>query len=546
MPARATYTYRCRNPGPPWARMSPVPSLLLIEDDDAIRTALELSLTRQGHRVATAASGEDGLKLLREQRPDLIVLDVMLPGIDGFEVCRRIRRTDQLPIILLTARSDDIDIVVGLESGADDYVVKPVQGRVLDARIRAVLRRGEREANDAATFGSLVIDRAAMTVTKNGDDLQLTPTELRLLLELSGGPDRPCPGSSCCGWCGSTTTSVTRGWWTRVSSGCAPRSRTSPRPRRSSVPCAASATAWTRLSDRRTRGIRGWRPGRKGVLWRLRFTSLRLRLVVVFGLVALTAAVSASGIAYWLNREAVLTRAQDAVLRDFRQEMQNRAGALPVHPTQDELMRTAGQMANSSQRFSVLLVAEDTNDKTVYGNSGGLNGFSLEDVPKSLRTAVNKQQSVSDGNKEPYHLYWQRVTEHGTPYLVAGTRMIGGGPTGYMLKSLEPEAKDLNSLAWSLGIATGLALIGSALLAQAAATTVLKPVHRLGIAARLYSARASSTPGCGSPGPMNSPSCHGRSTRPPRRWRNGSPTWPPATTPRAASSPTCRTSCAPR
>ena len=91
----------------------PVPFLLLIEDDDAIRTALELSLTRQGHRVATAATGEDGLKLLREQRPDLIVLDVMLPGIDGFEVCRRIRRTDQLPIILLTARSDDIDVVVG-------------------------------------------------------------------------------------------------------------------------------------------------------------------------------------------------------------------------------------------------------------------------------------------------------------------------------------------------------------------------------------------------------------------------------------------------
>jgi DNA-binding response OmpR family regulator len=155
-----------------------VPSLLLIEDDDAIRTALELSLTRQGHRVATAASGEDGLKLLREQRPDLIVLDVMLPGIDGFEVCRRIRRTDQLPIILLTARSDDIDVVVGLESGADDYVVKPVQGRVLDARIRAVLRRGERESSDSATFGNLVIDRSAMTVTKNGEDLQLTLIEL--------------------------------------------------------------------------------------------------------------------------------------------------------------------------------------------------------------------------------------------------------------------------------------------------------------------------------------------------------------------------------
>ncbi|RMB87761.1 HAMP domain-containing sensor histidine kinase [Streptomyces shenzhenensis] len=231
-------------------------------------------------------------------------------------------------------------------------------------------------------------------------------------------------------------------------------------------------------------GFRGWAAGRKGVLSRLRFTSLRLRLVVVFGLVALTAAVSASGIAYWLNREAVLTRAQDAALRDFKQEMQNRASALPVHPTQDELQRTAGQMAGSSQRFSVLLVGQDTNGRTVYGTSGGLSGFALEDVPRSLRAAVDKRQPVGDGNKSPHHLYWQRIVDHGTPYLVAGTKVIGGGPTGYMLKSLEPEAKDLNSLAWSLGIATGLALIGSALLAQAAATTVLKPVHRLGVGAR--------------------------------------------------------------
>ncbi|KAB1140287.1 HAMP domain-containing protein [Streptomyces luteolifulvus] len=231
-------------------------------------------------------------------------------------------------------------------------------------------------------------------------------------------------------------------------------------------------------------GIRGWAVARKGVWSRLRFTSLRLRLVVVFALVALTAAVSASGIAYWLNREAVLTRTQDAVLRDFQQEMQNRAGALPENPTQDELQHTAGQMANSSQRFSVLLVAEDASGRTVYGNSGALDSFTLKDVPASLRKAVNKEQPVNGGNKSPYHLYWQRVVEHDTPFLVAGTKVIGGGPTGYMLKSLEPEAKDLNSLAWSLGIATGLALIGSALLAQAAATTVLKPVHRLGIAAR--------------------------------------------------------------
>jgi two-component system sensor histidine kinase MtrB len=231
-------------------------------------------------------------------------------------------------------------------------------------------------------------------------------------------------------------------------------------------------------------GLRGWAADRKGAFSRLRFTSLRLRLVVVFGLVALTAAVSASGIAYWLNREAVLTRAQDAVLRDFEQEMGSRAGALPEHPTQDELQRVAGQMAGGSQHFTVLLVAQDPDGKTVYGGSGGLNGFTLGDVPRSLRTAVNKKQPLNGNNDAEYHLYWQRVVEDGTPYLVAGTRVIGGGASGYMLKSLEPEAKDLNSLAWSLGIATALALIGSALLAQAAATTVLKPVHRLGVAAR--------------------------------------------------------------
>ncbi|MFJ5261263.1 ATP-binding protein [Streptomyces sp. NPDC088387] len=237
------------------------------------------------------------------------------------------------------------------------------------------------------------------------------------------------------------------------------------------------------MTDRHESG-RGWAAARRAVLSGLRFTSLRLRLVVVFGLVALTAAVSASAIAYWLNREAVLTRTQDAVLRDFQQEMQNRAGSLPEQPDQNELQHTASLMATSSQRFTVLLVAENADGETVSGSSGGLNGFTLADVPKSLRTAVNKEQSTSDGNKSPYHLYWQRVVDDGTPYLVAGTRVIGGGATGYMLKSLEPEAKDLNSLAWSLGIATGLALIGSALLAQAAATTVLKPVQRLGVAAR--------------------------------------------------------------
>ncbi|GHC49758.1 sensor histidine kinase [Streptomyces flavofungini] len=229
--------------------------------------------------------------------------------------------------------------------------------------------------------------------------------------------------------------------------------------------------------------LRGLPAARKKILSGLRFTSLRLRLVVVFALVALTAAVSASGIAYWLNREAVLTRAQDAALKDFRQQLQTRAGALPLNPTQDELQTAAGQMANSSQRYSVLLISENASGDQVLGYSD-LESFTLAKVPKSLRDAVKKEQSVSSGNKSPYHLYWQRTVDHGTPYLVGGAKVIGGGPTGYMLKSLEPEAKDLSSLGWSLAIATALALVGSALLAQAAATTVLKPVHRLGVAAR--------------------------------------------------------------
>lgn len=222
---------------------------------------------------------------------------------------------------------------------------------------------------------------------------------------------------------------------------------------------------------------------KKAVLAGLRWTSLRLRLVVVFGAVALTAAVSASGIAYWLNREAVLTRTQDAALTDFRQEMQTRAAELPLRPKQSELQATAELMAGDSPGYSVLLIGERDRGKPIVGASDS-DTFTLDDVPASLRTAVNRRQKVTSGNRFPYHLFWQRTERGGTPFLVAGTRIIGGGPTGYLFKSLDQERADLNSLAWSLGIATALALVGSALLAQAAATTVLKPVQRLGEAAR--------------------------------------------------------------
>jgi DNA-binding response OmpR family regulator len=121
-----------------------------------------------------------------------VVLDLMLPGIDGFEVCRRIRAAGDLPIIMLTARDDDMDVVAGLEAGADDYVIKPVQPRVLEARIRAVLRRtaGEARADSAERHGTLTIDRVGLVVSRNGSPVSLAPTELRLLLELSGTPGR--------------------------------------------------------------------------------------------------------------------------------------------------------------------------------------------------------------------------------------------------------------------------------------------------------------------------------------------------------------------
>lgn len=217
----------------------------------------------------------------------------------------------------------------------------------------------------------------------------------------------------------------------------------------------------------------GWASGM------LRWTSLRLRLVAVFAAVALTAAVSASGIAYWLNRDAVLTRAQNSALNDFRDSLQRNAASLPVNPPCEGLKDAADEMGGPGQ-YAVLLI-DRTPDNGPCAAPSSRDVFTLDDVPKALQDAVNTRHKQQDGK---YHLHWLRISLHGTPYLVAGAKIMDDGPTGYMLKSLDAERKDLNSLAWSLGIATMLALIGSALLAQAAASTVLRPVQRLGVAAQ--------------------------------------------------------------
>jgi DNA-binding response OmpR family regulator len=169
-----------------------VAQLLLVEDDAVLAEALARALTALGHEVTVAPTGEQALESLFDKRApaDLVLLDVMLPGIDGFEVCRRIRARSTVPVVLLTARGDPVDMVVGLEGGADDYVVKPAEPRVLDARVKTILRRASssQEQHTVHTFGDLSIDSEAMIVMRDGEELHLTSTEMRLLLEFADHP----------------------------------------------------------------------------------------------------------------------------------------------------------------------------------------------------------------------------------------------------------------------------------------------------------------------------------------------------------------------
>ena len=163
-----------------------VHSVLFVEDDDKLREATQAALERDGFAVDVAADGAAGLVAFGERHPDLVLLDVMLPRMDGITLCREIRARSVVPIVLLSARSDPIDVVVGLEAGADDYVTKPFDTPVLSARLRAVLRRIER-LRDASVLrvADLEIDGDAMTVRCRGDLVHLTATEFRLLADLA-------------------------------------------------------------------------------------------------------------------------------------------------------------------------------------------------------------------------------------------------------------------------------------------------------------------------------------------------------------------------
>ena len=174
----------------------PQPVILLVEDEETLSKALQFSLEKEGFQIRTAADGLQGLAMARQLHPDVILLDLMLPGIDGLEVCRRIRSESSTPIVMLTAKADEVDKIVGLELGADDYVTKPFSVRELIARIRVQLRRGEllkatamaSADHKVLSHNGLDIDVARRTVVLNKAPLHLRPKEFDLLAFLLRSP----------------------------------------------------------------------------------------------------------------------------------------------------------------------------------------------------------------------------------------------------------------------------------------------------------------------------------------------------------------------
>jgi DNA-binding response OmpR family regulator len=166
--------------------------ILLVEDDERIRASMRLALEDEGWAVDEAGSGEEGLERFAARPADMVLIDLMLPGIDGFECCRQLRRASAVPVIVVTARSDTHDVVAGLEAGADDFVTKPFVAKELAARIRAHLRRARsaEPPTQPLRFGTLEIVPDEGVVRRDGEEVHLTRTEFRLLCELAANPGK--------------------------------------------------------------------------------------------------------------------------------------------------------------------------------------------------------------------------------------------------------------------------------------------------------------------------------------------------------------------
>ena len=163
-------------------------SVLVVDDDSSLAEMLSIVLRQEGFESRIVTRGDEALEAFRSFRPDLVLLDLMLPGKDGIDVCKEIRAESGVPIVMLTAKGDTIDVVVGLESGADDYVVKPFKPKELVARIRARVRRNDAPVHEALTIGDLVIDVAGHSVRRDGEPVNLTPLEFDLLVCLARKP----------------------------------------------------------------------------------------------------------------------------------------------------------------------------------------------------------------------------------------------------------------------------------------------------------------------------------------------------------------------
>lgn len=169
-----------------WKLMSP--RILVVDDDAALAEMLTIVLKGEGFEPEVCGDGGEALDKFRDTQPDLVLLDLMLPGKSGIDVCKEIRQESQVPIVMLTAKTDTVDVVLGLESGADDYIMKPFKPKELVARIRARLRRGDAEPAETLAIGDIQIDVPAHTVTREGVPVPLTPLEFDLLVELARKP----------------------------------------------------------------------------------------------------------------------------------------------------------------------------------------------------------------------------------------------------------------------------------------------------------------------------------------------------------------------